>query len=88
MVATDSTKIKSVCAKRVFSLLFSPALEKFTENLVCEEIILKMNIPIFERQCETISIGGVKTEAVGFIKTTVQCLSNGVQAAQLTSKPS
>lgn len=87
MVATDSTKIKSgstkvnfVCAKRVFSLLVSPALEKFTENLVCEEIILKMNIPIFDRQCETISIGGVKTEAVGFIKTTVQCLSNGFQA--------
>ena len=39
-----------------------------------------MNIPIFDRQCETISIGGIKTEAVGFIKTTVQCLSQGVQA--------
>jgi hypothetical protein len=87
MVATDSTKFKSgstkvnfVCSKRVFSLLLSPALEKFTENLVCEEIILKMNIPIFDRQCETISIGGIKTEAVGYIKTTVQCLNNGLQA--------
>ena len=74
-----------VCAKRVFSLLLSPALEKFTENLVCEEIILKMNIPIYDRQCETISIGGIKTEALGFIKTTVQCLSNDVQAGTMSS---
>ena len=83
---TDSVQFKTggkrynfVCAKRTFSLLLSPYFTKFTENLICEEIVLKMGLTILDRKCETMTISGIKTEAVGFIKTTVQCLSDGVQ---------
>ena len=71
---TGGQKFNFVCSKRTFSLLVSPYFDKFTENLICEEIVLKMGLPIFDRKCETLSISGVKTEAVGYIKTTVQCL--------------
>ena len=39
-----------------------------------------MGLSILDRKCKTISISGVKTETVGFVKTTVQCLTNGVQS--------
>ena len=74
---TGGQKFNFVCSKRTFSLLVSPYFDKFTENLICEEIVLKMGLPIFDRKCETLSISGVKTEAVGYIKTTVQCLKSG-----------
>ena len=90
---TDSVQFKTggkrfnfVCAKRTFSLLLSPYFDKFPENLICEEIVLKMGLPILDRRCETLSISGVKTEAVGFIKTTVQCLSDGVQTGTIFIK--
>ena len=90
---TDSVQFKTggkrynfVCAKRTFSLLLSPYFAKFTENLICEEIVLKMGLPILDRKCETSSISGFKTEAVGFVKTTVQCLSDGVQTGTVFIK--
>ena len=60
-------------------MTLSPYFDKFPENLICEEIILKMGLPILNRKCETISINGFKTETVGLVKTTVQCIKNGVQ---------
>lgn len=75
--AAGGTKYSFDCAKRVFSLLVSPNFDKFSETLICEEIVLKMNLPMYGKKCETVSINGIKTEAVGFIKTTVQCLKNG-----------
>ena len=38
-----------------------------------------MGLSIVDRNCETLSIHGMKTEAVGYIKITVQCLKNGFQ---------
>ena len=90
MASTDSEQFKTggkkfnfVCAKRTFSMLLSPYFDKYTENLICEEIVLKMGLPIFDRKCKTLSISGIKTEAVGFIKTTVQCLKNGIQTGTI-----
>ena len=60
-------------------MLVSPYFDKSNENLICEEIVLKMGLPILDRKCETLSISGLKTEAVGYVKTTVQCLKNGFQ---------
>ena len=45
-----------------------------------------MGLLIFDRKCETLSISGNKTEAVGFVKTTVQCLKMVSKREQFTSK--
>ena len=76
---TGGQKFNFVCSKRTFSMLVSPYFNKYNENLICEEIALKMGLSIIDRNCETLSIRGMKTEAVGYIKTTVQCLKNGFQ---------
>ena len=91
MVAiTDTTTLQNggnkfhfVCAKRTFSMLSSPNFPKYTENLMCEEIVLKMGLQISNRKCEPLSINGVKTEAVGIINTTVQRLQHGSQAGTI-----
>eukprot|EP00092_Neocalanus_flemingeri_P107999 GFUD01138624.1.p1 GENE.GFUD01138624.1~~GFUD01138624.1.p1 ORF type:complete len:491 (-),score=91.20 GFUD01138624.1:1652-3124(-) len=90
---TDSQKFQAgaikfnfSCAKRTFSMMVSPYFDKFTENLICEEIVLKMGLPIFDRKCETLSLHGIRTEAVGMINSTVQCLKNGVQQGTMNIK--
>eukprot|EP00092_Neocalanus_flemingeri_P028987 GFUD01031470.1.p1 GENE.GFUD01031470.1~~GFUD01031470.1.p1 ORF type:complete len:472 (+),score=80.71 GFUD01031470.1:263-1678(+) len=84
--ATGGVKFSFACSKRTFSMLVSPYFTKFTENLICEEMVLKMGLTIFNRKCETISISGIKTEAVGVIHSTVQCLQNGVQCGTMNIK--
>ena len=49
-------------------MLVSPYFNKYKQNLTCEEIALKMGLSIMNRNCETLSIHGMKTEAVGYIK--------------------
>ena len=65
-------------------MLLSPYFD--SENLICEEIVIKMGLPIFDRKCETVSISGIKTEAVGFVKTNVQCLKMVSNREQSTSR--
>ena len=67
-------------------MLDSPYYQKYSENLICEEIVLKMGLSINDRKCETLSISGIKTEAVGHIRTTAQCLRNGVQTGTIYIK--
>ena len=60
-------------------MFVSPYFNKQTKNLISEEIVLKMGLSIIDRKCETLLICGLKTEAVRFIKTTVQCLKTDVK---------
>ena len=83
---TGGTKFNFVCSKRTFSMLDSPYYQKYSENLICEEIVLKIGLSINDRKCETLSISGIKTEAVGHIRTTAQCLRNGVQTGTIYIK--
>ena len=55
----------------------SPFLPKSPENLIDQELVEFLNIPIKKIEARRFSFAGIESRIVGHISQTVQCVVNG-----------
>jgi hypothetical protein len=65
------------CHKRPFAMTVSPHLPKSPENLIDQELVEFLQIPIKKIEARRFSFAGIESRIVGHISQTVQCVVNG-----------